>query len=83
MTAIKDTVEYVTKALVDNPEAVHVSETIGAGSILIDLQVAQEDIGRVIGRKGRHINAMRALARVLGAKQGKRVSLEIVEDGLL
>ena len=82
MTAIKDVVEHVTKALVDEPDAVHISETIGRGSILIDLFVAPKDIGRVIGRKGQHINAMRTLAHVLGAKQGKRVHLEIVEDGL-
>jgi predicted RNA-binding protein YlqC (UPF0109 family) len=74
-------VEHVTKALVDDPEAVHISETIGRGSILIELLVAPGDIGRVIGRKGRHINAMRTLARVLGAKWGKRVSLEITEYG--
>ena len=83
MTAIKDMVEYMTKALVDNPEAVHISETTGGSSILIDLFVAPGDIGRVIGRKGRHINAMRTLARVLGAKMGKRVSLEIADDGPL
>ena len=55
----------------------------GGSSILIDLFVAPGDIGRVIGRKGRHINAMRTLARVLGAKMGKRVSLEIADDGPL
>jgi len=72
MTVIKEMVEYVTKALVDDPDAVHVSETVGAGTLLVDLHVAPGDIGRVIGRKGRHINAMRTLTRVLGAKNGTR-----------
>jgi predicted RNA-binding protein YlqC (UPF0109 family) len=79
MSRVRETVEYVTKALVDNPEEVHVAETRGKASILIDVDVAQEDIGRVIGRKGRHINAMRSLARALGAQQGKRVMVELNE----
>jgi predicted RNA-binding protein YlqC (UPF0109 family) len=79
MTEIKDLVEYLTKALVENAEDVEVEESIGATSILIDIHVAREDVGRVIGRQGRHINAMRTLARVLGAKSGKRVSVEVVE----
>jgi predicted RNA-binding protein YlqC (UPF0109 family) len=79
MTAIRDMVEYVTKALVNDPEAVHISETTGRGTILIDLLVAPGDVGRVIGRQGRHINAMHTLAQALGAKGDKRVSLEIQE----
>jgi uncharacterized protein len=79
MTEIKDLVEYLTKALVENTEQVEVEESIGATSILIDIHVAREDVGRVIGREGRHINAVRTLARVLGAKSGKRVSVEVVE----
>jgi uncharacterized protein len=79
MTEIKDLVEYLTKALVENTEQVEVEESIGATSILVDIHVAREDVGRVIGREGRHINAVRTLARVLGAKSGKRVSVEVVE----
>jgi predicted RNA-binding protein YlqC (UPF0109 family) len=79
MTEIKDLVEYLTKALVEHAEEVKVEESVGATSILIDIHVAREDVGRVIGRQGRHINAMRTLARVLGAKSGKRVSVEVVE----
>jgi len=79
MTEIKDLVEYLTKALVENAEDVEIEESVGTTSILIDIHVAREDVGRVIGRQGRHINAMRTLARVLGAKNGKRVSVEVVE----
>jgi predicted RNA-binding protein YlqC (UPF0109 family) len=79
MTEIKDLVEYLTRALVENTDEVEIEESVGTTSILIDIHVATGDIGRVIGRQGRHINAMRTLARVLGAKSGKRVSVEVVE----
>jgi predicted RNA-binding protein YlqC (UPF0109 family) len=79
MTAIKDMVEYITKSLADKPEAVEVSESIGESVIMIEMNVASEDMGRMIGRKGRTINAIRSLARILGAKQEMKVSVEIVE----
>jgi hypothetical protein len=78
MSEIKDMVEYVAKALADEPEAVEVNESIGESVIMLELNVASEDMGRMIGRKGRTINAMRSLARVLGGKLNKRISLEIV-----
>ncbi len=78
MSAMKDLVEYIAKALADNPSQVHVSEIEGESSLILELRVAPEDMGRIIGREGRTANAMRALVRVLAAKQGKRVTLEIV-----
>jgi predicted RNA-binding protein YlqC (UPF0109 family) len=78
MSAVKDLIEYIAKSLADKPEDVHVSEIEGATSLMLELRVAPEDMGRMIGREGRTINAMRSLARVLGAKQGKKVTLEIV-----
>ncbi len=78
MSAVKDLVEYIAKSLADKPEDVQVSEIEGATSLMLELRVAPEDMGRMIGREGRTINAMRSLARVLGAKQGKKVTLEIV-----
>jgi len=57
---------------------VTVSEVEGANSIIIELHVASEDMGRVIGRGGRVANSMRTLLRVIAAKEGKRVTLEIV-----
>ena len=52
----------------------------GRSSVVLELRVAPEDMGRIIGRKGRVANAMRTLLRVLGGKEGKRVTLEIVES---
>ena len=78
MTKIKDLVEYIVKALADEPDAVALSEIEGESSIVLELRVAPGDMGRMIGRQGRTINSMRSLARVLGAKMGKKVTLEIV-----
>ena len=75
---MKELIEYVAKALVDNPSDVQVTEIVGATSVILELRVAQEDMGRIIGRSGRVANAMRTLLRVMAAKQGKRVTLEIV-----
>jgi predicted RNA-binding protein YlqC (UPF0109 family) len=75
---MKELVEYIAKSLVDDPSQVEVTQIRRAGSVTVELRVAQEDKGRVIGRNGQVANAMRALLRVIAAKQGKRVSLEIV-----
>ena len=76
MSSIKDMVEYVVTSLADRPKAVQVSESIGKTEVSIDLNVADEDMGRMIGRKGRTINAIRS---VLGGKMEKRVDVEISE----
>jgi len=78
MSAMKDLIEYIAKALADKPSEVNVSEIEGENSLILELRVASEDMGRIIGREGRTANAMRSLVRVLAAKQGKRVTLEIV-----
>ena len=78
MSAVKDLVEYIVKALADEPDKVNLSEIEGESSIMLELRVASDDMGRMIGREGRTINAMRSLSRVLGAKMGKKVTLEIV-----
>ena len=83
MTAIKQMVSYISKALTDKPELVEIDEVVGESVVMLELKVADEDMGRIIGRGGRHINAMRALARVLGGKMGKRVSLELVDNQTL
>jgi predicted RNA-binding protein YlqC (UPF0109 family) len=75
---MKELVEYIAKSLVDDPSQVQVTEIEGATSVILELTVAPEDMGRVIGRNGRVANAMRTLLRVIAAKQGKRVTLEIV-----
>ena len=78
MSDMKDLVEYIAKSLADEPSLVNVSEIEGENSLILELRVGPEDMGRIIGRGGRTANAMRTLIRVLAAKQGKRVTLEIV-----
>ena len=75
---MKELIEYIAKSLVDDPTQVTVSEIEAANSVIIELHVASEDMGRVIGRGGRVANSMRTLIRVIAAKEGKRVTLEIV-----
>lgn len=75
---MKELVEYIAKALVDNPDEVEVKEIAGETSVIIELRVAPEDMGRVIGREGRVANALRVLLRVVAAKKGLRVTLEII-----
>ena len=76
--AVKEMVEYMAKSLVDEPDKVYVEEIRRSGSIVLELRVASDDMGRVIGKGGRVANAMRALLRVAALREGKRVSLEIV-----
>jgi predicted RNA-binding protein YlqC (UPF0109 family) len=75
---VKELVEYVAKSLVDDPSQVTVTEVTNGSSVILELHVAPEDMGRVIGRSGRVANALRTLLRVQSAKQGTRVTLEIV-----
>ncbi len=74
----KDLVEYMVKSLVDEPDMVEVTEMAGESSIIVEVRVADEDTGRIIGRKGRVINALRTIVQSLGAKEGKRVTLEVL-----
>ena len=76
--SMRGLVEYIAKSLVDDPSQVYVSEIEGENSVILELRVGPEDMGRIIGKGGRTVNAMRTLIRVLAAKQGKRVTLEVV-----
>ena len=75
---MRELVEYMAKLLVDNPDQVEVMEVNATRSVIFELRVAREDMGRVIGKQGRVANAMRTLLKVAAAKQGKRAILEIV-----
>lgn len=75
---MKELVEYMAKSLVEDPSQVHVIERTSGSSTFLELEVAQEDMGRVIGKNGRVANAMRSLVRVVAAKNGTRVTLDIV-----
>ena len=75
---MKELVEYIAKSLVDDPSQVVVTEITEGNSITLELHVAPEDMGRVIGRNGRVANAIRTLLRIQANQTGKRISLEIV-----
>lgn len=71
-------VEYIAKALVDDPESVSVNQVEGEQSIILELKVAQEDMGKVIGKQGRIAKAIRTVVKAAAAKEGKRVVVEII-----
>jgi predicted RNA-binding protein YlqC (UPF0109 family) len=75
---VKALVEQVTRSLVDHPEAVEVREADGPHATVIEVRVSQDDLGKVIGRGGRVIKAIRTLARAAATRSGKRVTVEIV-----
>lgn len=76
---MKQLVEYIAKALVDNPDAVEVTEFGDDQASMITLKVAREDLGKVIGKKGRTAKAMRTLLGATATKLRKRANLEIME----
>jgi predicted RNA-binding protein YlqC (UPF0109 family) len=76
---VKELVELIAKALVDNPDKVKVSQLDGQQSSVIELKVAPEDMGKVIGKQGRNAQAIRLILGAAGMKLKKRVNLEIVE----
>jgi predicted RNA-binding protein YlqC (UPF0109 family) len=77
---MKELVEFIVKSLVEQPDEVHAVEVQSGTSIVVELSVAQSDMGRVIGKGGRIINSIRRLVQVAAARQGKRASLELIED---
>ncbi|MBU2490315.1 MAG: KH domain-containing protein [Proteobacteria bacterium] len=76
---MKDLIRYVAEALVDHPEQVDVSEVEGEQTSVIELKVAKEDLGKVIGKQGRTARAMRTILSAASAKVKKRAVLEIIE----
>lgn len=76
---MKELLELIAKALVDNPDEVTVSEVAGEQTTILELRVAQEDLGKVIGKQGRTARALRTLLSAGGTKLGKRFHLEIIE----
>lgn len=76
---MREAIEIIVNALVDDNEAVDVREVDRNGTTLIEVRVAPDDVGKIIGKQGRTIRALRSLARVAGTKQNRRYLLEIVE----
>jgi len=78
MGQLKELTLRMAQAVVTNPDKVEVHEVEGSSMIVLELKVDSDDMGRIIGKEGRVANAMRTLLRTSAAKDGKRVSLEIV-----
>jgi predicted RNA-binding protein YlqC (UPF0109 family) len=76
---MRDLIDYIARSLVDDPTQVEVTQRRYGNTTNVNLRVAKEDMGRVIGRNGRVANAMRSLLRVAAARNAKRVKLDIVE----
>jgi predicted RNA-binding protein YlqC (UPF0109 family) len=72
-------VEIIAKALVDNPDEVEVSEIEGTQSVIIELKVADEDMGKIIGKQGRIAKAIRTVVKAAAIKENKRVVVEIIQ----
>ena len=72
-------VEIIAKALVDNPDEVEVNEIEGTQSVIIELKVADEDMGKIIGKQGRIAKAIRTVVKAAAIKEDKRVVVEIIQ----
>jgi len=77
---MKELVQYLARSLVNNPDAVEVKETQGEAASVLELKVAKEDLGRIIGKQGRTAKSIRTILNAAALKANRRVVLEIVED---
>ena len=76
---MKDFIEYIAKSLVDHPDAVQVRQSGGGLRVRIELSVAKDDMGRVIGKGGKVANSIRTLLRVAAEREGKQATLDVIE----
>ena len=76
---MKALIEYIAKSLVDHPEQVEVRENLTGNRVHLELSVAKEDMGRVMGKNGRVANSIRALLRVAAEREGKQATLDVME----
>lgn len=76
---MKELVEYIAKSLVDYPEQVDVKQVEGERSVILELRVAPEDMGKVIGKQGRIAKAIRTVVNAAAIKENKRVMVEIIQ----
>ncbi len=76
---VKDLLEYLAKSLVDNPDDVRVTVTETETTIVLELSVAKDDVGKVIGKQGRIARALRTIVKASAVRDGKRVIVEIVD----
>jgi predicted RNA-binding protein YlqC (UPF0109 family) len=80
MANYKELVEFIVKYLVTQPEDASVESNEGEGGVKVMIRVAHEDVGRIIGKRGATINAIRLLAKAAAVKAGERVDVDIVEE---
>ena len=76
---MKELIKYIVQALVDHPEQIDISETVGEQSTVLEIKVAQEDMGKIIGKQGRTAQAMRTILNAVSAKVKKRTIMEIID----
>ncbi|MCB5230189.1 MAG: KH domain-containing protein [Candidatus Cloacimonas sp.] len=76
---MKEIIEFIVKALVDDPNQVEIKEILGDKVTLYELRVSKSDIGKVIGKRGRTASSIRTILNAVSTKQGKRAELEIIE----
>ena len=76
---MKELIEFIVKALVDDPSAIDIKEVAGDKITIYELRAAKSDIGKIIGKRGRTASAIRTLMNAVSARQGKRAVLEIIE----
>ena len=76
---MKELIEYIARSLVDHPDQVQVEQKMAGGKANLELHVAKEDMGRVIGKSGKVANAIRILLRVSAASEGKQANLDVIE----
>lgn len=77
---MKELVQYLAKSLVNNPAAVEVHETDGEGAAILELKVAKEDLGRIIGKQGRTAKSIRTILNAAASRTQRKVVLEIIEE---
>ncbi|MFQ5851521.1 MAG: KH domain-containing protein [Candidatus Binatia bacterium] len=77
---MKELVQYLARSLVDNPDAVEVKETQGDTASVLELKVAKEDLGRIIGKQGRTAKSIRTILNAAASRINRKVVLEIVEE---
>jgi len=78
---MRDLVQYLAQSLVNNPDAVEVKETEGDAASVLELKVAKEDLGRIIGKQGRTAKSIRTILNAAASRNNRKVVLEIVEEG--
>jgi predicted RNA-binding protein YlqC (UPF0109 family) len=77
---MKELVQYLAKSLVNNPDAVEVKEAEGNAALVLELRVAKEDLGRIIGKQGRTAKSIRTIINAAASRTNRRVVLEIIEE---